>query len=102
MPSTPASLIGDGTSMPRRRDTPDAWAGLRAEKVLLTNAFIQRRIGLLLIALASLTLVGCETPPGCEPVNTSTGGWPVQCSGIASLRPKNADRTVVSGALRSV
>ena len=35
---------------------------------------------------ASPMLFGCNTPPGCGPVSSSTGGWSVQCDGMASIR----------------
>jgi len=43
------------------------------------------RISLILL-ISLLTLFGCDAPPGCGPVTSGTGGWPVQCDGMASGR----------------
>ena len=40
---------------------------------------------ILLISL--LSLFGCDVPPGCGPVTSGTGGWPVQCDGFRSREP---------------
>ena len=50
------------------------------------GAFTERGIFLqILFALAFLSLAGCDVSPGCGPVSPGTGGWQVQCSGIASV-----------------
>jgi len=53
----------------------------------------------LLISL--LTLFGCDAPPGCGPVTSGTGGWPVQCDGMASGRenPRLASYLLYEGDL---
>ena len=52
----------------------------------LGRASIERRIAAVLVPFALLTLVGCETPPGCGPATSGIGGWQVQCSGMAALQ----------------
>ena len=55
-------------------------AGAQEVQALLGAALI-----LIRFAFAPLMLAGCDVPPGCGPVSADTGGWPVQCSGMASL-----------------
>ena len=48
------------------------------------------------LVIASLSLARCEVPPGCGPVSPGTGGWRVQCDGMASLHETLAMLTLVA------